>query len=183
MEPKLEKLQGDAENARKSKDPKAITAAEHNLKVHTKACQEMQSQIKNYDEHFERSLFHLGVTLAHEVFHVLTGLWTGDFKVGTPYKLGGAYADKDKKKVHGEAGDWWEYQSGFNGSINLAWGKDDKKKDDPHPLKDDNLSAGVPFVRQLRYKADGSNDGVTWTRISHAYIKDIIATGEPNGHL
>lgn len=179
----MEKLQGDVEKAQQNKNTKATTAAEIKLKAHLKERQDMESQIKNYQVHYERSLFHLGVTLAHECFHVLTGLWTGTFKLGTPYKLGGAYADRDPEKKRGEAGDWWEYQSGFNGSVNLAWGKNDKKKDDPYPLRDDNLSAGVPFVRQLRYRADGSGDGVAWTRISHAYIKDIINKGEPTTYF
>lgn len=63
------------------------------------------------------------------------------------------------------------------------WGKDDPKKDDPYPLKDEILLAGIPFVRHLRYKADGSSDGVVWTRISHAYIRDVISKGEYTSYL
>lgn len=173
-----EKLEDNVEKARQGKDRKAFDTAKAKLEDYRKEKRDMEREIKNSQVHYERSLFHLGVTLAHECFHVLTGLWTGDFEVGTPYKLGGAYAGKDPEQEHGEAGDWWEYQSGFNGSVNLVWGKDDPKKDDPHPLKDESLLAGIPFVRQLRYKADGSSDGAAWTRISHAYIKDVINKGE-----
>lgn len=109
-ETKLKKPQGDVEKARQSKNPnpKVIDAAETKFRDGRRDYKEMESQIKNYQVHYERSLFHLGVTLAHECFHVLTGFWAEDFKVGILYKLGGAYASeilKDPKKKRGEAGD------------------------------------------------------------------------------
>lgn len=59
----------------------------------------------------------------------------------------------------------------------MAWGKNDKKKDDPYPLKDDELAAGVSFVRKLSYQSDGTPE-VTWARIAHAYIQDVTTQGE-----
>lgn len=48
---------------------------------------------------------------------------------------------------------------------------------DPYPLKDDELAAGVSFVRNLSYKPDGT-PAVTWARIAHAYIQDVTTQGE-----
>jgi hypothetical protein len=176
---KLDKLKTECQRAREKNDSKALAAVEVKVKSQEKHLREMEKEATNCQVHYRRSLFQLGVTLAHECFHVLTGLWTGDFRVGTPYKLGGIYTERDDSGIadHGEAGFWWEYKHGFNGSINLVRGKNIKQKDDPYPLKDEKLAAGVSFLRKLEYKPDGTPI-VTWTRVAHAYIQDVTARGE-----
>lgn len=146
----------------------------------------MEAFAENYQIHYERSLFQLAATLAHECFHVLTGLWSG-FNVGsTPPTFSGAdesdsegeSENEDESEDEGEAGDWWEYKHGFNGSVHLVWSRSGTKaEDDPYPLDNENMSAGIPFVHQKRYSIDGSPNGEVWTRISHAYIRDVIKKG------
>lgn len=164
----------------RSHESNESVTSESKIKMYEKHLREVETEAKNYQVHYRRSLFQLGVSLAHECFHVLTGRWTGIHEIGTPYKQGEIYKDKRddeiEEKRHGEAGFQWEYQYGFNGSINLAWGKNDKKKGDPYPLKDDELAAGVSFVRKLSSKPDGTPE-VTWARIAHAYIQDVTTQG------
>lgn len=174
---KLDRLKDDLERAQENRDPKEIAAAELIFRQHDKTCRKMREFSKNYKIHYERSLFHLAVTLAHECFHVLTGYWTGFIEEFTPPKFFGEYLDEGR----GEAGEWWEYKHGFNGSVDLVWNKHGKDKDDPYPLPvdDKNMSAGIPYLKQLRYEDDGST-GAEWTRISHAFIKDFIEKGRCN---
>lgn len=169
---KLDSVEDDLHRAQESRDPKAIAAAELAVKQHREICQEMEKISKNYKIHYERSLFHLAATLAHECFHVLTGYWTGFVKEYTPPKFCGEFPNRDR----GEAGEWWEYKHGFNGLVDLVWNKDGKDKDDPYPLDDENMAAGIPYLKQTRYEDDGST-GAEWTRISHAFIKDFIEKG------
>ncbi|KAL2272414.1 hypothetical protein FJTKL_06582 [Diaporthe vaccinii] len=160
-------LEDDLRRAQESRDPKAITAAEFALNQHDEICGEMKRFSRNYKVHYERSLFYLAVTIAHEGFHVLTGYWTG-FVEQTPPKFCGEFPEDGR----GEAGEWWEYKHGFNGFTDLVWHKQGKDKDDPYPLDDENMSAGIPFLKQTRRRDDGSA-GAEWTRISHAFIKRI----------
>lgn len=173
---KLDSLEYDLERAQESKDPEAIGAADLVLKQHRGICHKMGKFSRNYKIHYERSLFHLAATLAHECFHVLTGYWTGSKKENTPPRFYGEFPDNDR----GEAGEWWEYKHGFNGSVDLVWNKHGKNEDDPYPLDDENMSAGIPFLKQIRYSDYGSTEGAEWTRISHAFIRDFIEKGRFN---
>lgn len=175
---KKDSLENDLKRARKSRDPKAIAAAKSVLQLHRKICHEMRKISKNYKIHYERSLFLLAVTLGHECFHVLTGYWTGFVKEFTPPKFFGEFSNSCRNR--GEAGEWWEYKHGFNGSVNLVWNNHGKDEDDPYPLDDENFSAGIPFLKEKRYRNDGSSDGAEWTRISHKFIKDFIEKGRYN---
>lgn len=176
---KLASLKNDLRKARKTKDREAIAAAEIAFKHHDKICDEMEEFSRNYKIHYERSLFHIAATLAHECFHVLTGLWTGFVKEITPPSFFGASEDSKQ----GEAGEWWTYNYGFRGAVHLVWNKTDKTKDDPYPLDDENFSAGIPFLKHIRYRSDGSADGQVWTRISHDYIRDFIKEGKSSDTL
>lgn len=169
----MDSLETELQLAEESKDKGVIDAAQLKLNQHHKICQEMETISKNYKIHYERSLFHIAATLAHECFHVLTGLWTGFVKEITPPDFFGS----SKNEKEGEAGEWWAYNHGFDGAVHLVWHQSGKKKDDPNPLDDDDLSAGIPFVKQIRYGDDGLKNGEEWTQISHDYIKDIIKKG------
>lgn len=153
------------------------------LQEYQRRYREKEKLCNNYEIHYERSLFHLAVTLTHECFHVLTGYWTGFVKEFTPPKYYGAFPigglkGPDEPDEAGEAGDWWEYKHGFNGSVNLVWNIDGRDKGDPYPLDDQSMSAGIPFLRQTRTRDDGSIDGEEWTRISHNFIRDYIKKGK-----
>lgn len=170
---KRQKLSADVEEAEKSNDEEAIAAAKLDLQHYERSYHKMRKFTKNYKIHYERTLFIVAVTLAHECFHVLTGYWTGNDKEVTPPKFFGQSLNKDK----GEAGEWWEVKHGFKGSANLVWNNLGKDKDDPYPLDDEKMSAGIPFLKQIRRKDDGSVDGVKWTRISHGFIRDVLEKG------
>ncbi|KAG6358644.1 hypothetical protein INS49_012162 [Diaporthe citri] len=171
---KLERLEGDVLEAQKSNDSTVVAAAEFDLQEYRRSYQEMGKFTKNYEIHYERCVFQLAATLAHECFHVLTGFWTGFVQVITPPKFSGPNRYNDE----GEAGEWWAYKHGFNGSVELVWNTSGKGKDDPYPLDDENMSAGVPFLKQTRYRDDGTPDGEEWTQISHTFIKDFIKKGK-----
>lgn len=171
---KLERLEGEFLEAQKSNDPKAAAEAKFDLQEYRRSYQEMGMFTKNYEIHYERSLFQLAATLAHEAFHVLTGYWSGFTSILTPPRFSGP----NQYENEGEAGEWWSYKHGFNGSVDLVWNRSGKGKDDPYPLDDENMSAGVPFLKQTRYRDDGPSDGEEWTRISHTFIKDFLKKGK-----
>jgi hypothetical protein len=167
---KLDQLEMELETAERNGSAANITAAKSRLKAQERIVKKSIETMERYQVHYQRSLFHLGVTLAHECFHLLTGLWTGFGRARTPERFGSEFASEEDQD-YGEAGQWWEYRHGFDGLGSLAWGIKDKKKDDPYALDDDTLSAGIPFIRTLA-------NGGTWTRISTAYIQDVIRTGK-----
>lgn len=170
---KLERLEDAVLEAQNTVDPKVIATAESDLQDYRREYLDMGKVCENYQVHYERLLFVLAAAVTHECFHVLTGFWSGFIKIFTPPKFFGAYPGKD-----GEAGEWWEYKHGFNGSVNLAWNRSGKNLDDPYPLDDENMSAGIPFIKKTRYRDGGSSDGEEWTRISHTFIRDYIKKGK-----
>lgn len=170
---KLNTLEVRVREARNSHDEDAIAAAESDLRNYERRYDEMGKFTDNYKIHYERTLFILAITLAHECFHVLTGYWTGTDKEVTPPRF---YGDS-RKSGRGEAGEWWEYNHGFNGLANLVWNNRGKNQDDPYPLDNEKLSAGIPLLKQKRYRDDESVDGAEWRLISHAFIRDVLEKG------
>lgn len=168
-----ESLEDDLQRARDGKDPKAIAAAEVAFKQYSEVCHQREKLCKNYKVHYERSLCHMAITIAHECFHVLTGYWSGFEDVLTPVKYFGHFTRSDRGDA-GEAGEWWEVEHAFNGFIMPAWNRSGKSKDDPYPLDDENNSAGVLFIREKR----SSDGGLEWTRVSHTFVRDIIEKGK-----
>lgn len=175
-QPKLDQLEAAVQEAQKSNEEDAIDAAESDLGNYQEMCDARRNLTKSYKIHYERTLFVLAVTIAHECFHVLTGYWTGVDEAFTPPDFFGELP----KVGRGEAGEWWEFKHGFNGSANLVWNNRGKEKDDPYPLDNEKMSAGIPFLKQIRYRDDESVGGATWTRISHNFIRDVLEKGKSN---
>ncbi|KAJ0120151.1 hypothetical protein J7T55_001006 [Diaporthe amygdali] len=115
--PGLAQLENGILKAQRNKDPKDLAAAEAKHKEHRKNYRRMSELTKNYKLRYKGSLSHLGSTLVHERFHVLTGLWIGTKKLGTPLRLGGGFAND---YAQGEAGDWCEYQGGSTGPMDRS---------------------------------------------------------------
>ncbi|KAL1853925.1 hypothetical protein Daus18300_011667 [Diaporthe australafricana] len=127
------------------------------IMIHAKKA-ELQQRIKKTQLNYERSQFHITVTLAHELFHVLTGFWTGTDRPGTPPDLyGGHHGDEEA----GEAGWWWEIRHMFKGEIHFYY-------DTTDPLGP--KQSGIPFMKD--------HESETFTRISDAYVRDIYSKGK-----
>lgn len=117
----------------------------------------LQARIKNTQLNYERSQFHVVVTIAHELFHVLTGFWTGTNRPGTPPDLsGGLHGDARR----GESGWWWEIRHMFKGEVHFYY-----DTTDPMGAK----QSGIPFMED--------HEKETYTRLSDTYVRDIYSKG------
>ncbi|KAF4471292.1 hypothetical protein FALBO_1789 [Fusarium albosuccineum] len=115
---------------------------------------------KNCMLNWETYIFQLGISIAHEIVHFLTGFLTGarfpDTPSGVTY-LG--FEDNEK----GESGRYWEGH--------LLGGVVDFYEDFRDPLG--SLQAGVPMFTYA-YLENNRQENVRWVRISQDYIRRFI---------
>lgn len=115
---------------------------------------------KNCMLNWETYIFQLGISIAHEIVHFLTGFLTGTpFPDTPPAVTYGGFGDD----VTGESGRYWEGH--------LLGGIVDFYEDSRDPLG--SLQAGVP-VLSYTYLDNNRQGTIRWVRISQDYIRRFV---------